>query len=65
MHIHIPEVLLENFYSAHFLVIFLSVMFAGIAIAAAVWSVRHGHFQYIEGVKYSIFDPDDDESLTD
>lgn len=57
--------LTHNLYSAHYLVIFLSFAFGAIAIGAAIWSMRYGHFQYMEGVKYSIFDPDDDESLTD
>ncbi|HYE77002.1 MAG TPA: cbb3-type cytochrome oxidase assembly protein CcoS [bacterium] len=54
----------QNLYTAHFMVIFLSVLFGAVAIAACVWSIRHGHFQYLEGIKYSIFDPEDDESLT-
>ncbi|MEO7992960.1 MAG: cbb3-type cytochrome oxidase assembly protein CcoS [bacterium] len=57
--------LTENLYPAHFIVIFLSLVFGGISVFAAIWSVRHGHFKYVEGVKYSIFDPEDDESLTD
>lgn len=58
-------ILTHNLYPAHFIVIFLALIFGGVAIAAALWSIRHGHFQYVEGVKYSIFDPEDDESLTD